>query len=64
MFDARLQPAIHRATRSGGTVRFSTTHPRAVFDDYPGPGLTGYFEQGSVRIESGSGHRSRSRADG
>src|SRR5215831_12661715 len=64
MFDVRLQGrTISGATRAGAEVRFSTDAPRVVFDGFPRPGHRGYFEPGSVRLQSGAGGRSRHRAD-
>src|SRR5262249_28352714 len=54
---------IAGATRAGAEVRFSTDAPRVVFDGFPRPGHRGYFEQGSVRIQTEAGGRSRHRAD-
>jgi hypothetical protein len=64
MFDMRLQGrTISGGTRAGAEVRFRTDAPRAVFEGFPRPGHRGYFEQGSVRIQSDAGERSLRRAD-
>jgi len=75
MFDVRLQGrTITGATRAGSSrpwsgtppgaeVRFRTDAPRAVFEGFPSPGHRGYFQQGSVRIQSDAGDRSLHRDD-
>ena len=64
MFDVRLQGrTISGATRAGAEVRFGTDAPQAVFEGFPRPGHRGYFERGSVRIQSDAGDRSLHRAD-
>jgi hypothetical protein len=64
MFDVRLQGrTISGATRAGAEVRFSTDVPRAVFEGFPRVGSRGYFEQGSVRIDSDVGDQSLRRSD-
>jgi hypothetical protein len=64
MFDVRLQGrTIAGATRTGAVVRFSTDAPAAIFEGFPRPGHRGYFENGSVRIESHAGDPTLRRAD-
>ena len=64
MFDVRLQGrTISGATRAGAEVRFATDAPQAVFEGFPRSGHRGYFERGSVRIQSDAGDRSLHRAD-
>src|SRR5215468_8887416 len=48
---------------AGAEVRVRTDAPRAVFGGFPRPGHRGYFDRGSVRIQSGAGGRSLHRAD-
>jgi hypothetical protein len=44
-----------RGAFSGFTGTVSTSEPRVVLDPYPEPGKRGVLEDGSVRIEDGSG---------
>jgi len=48
---------------AGAEVRVRTDAPRVVFGGFPRPGHRGYFDRGSVRIQTGAGGRSLHRAD-
>src|SRR5215469_9958322 len=61
---ARRPRAVARGPAGPGAAsQWWADAPRAVFGGFPRPGHRGYFEQGSVRIQSGAGGRSLHRAD-